>query len=374
MSPLKEEEVKTESSEEVASLLDDDDDDDSVDGESDDESSVVARDGEDLSGYVDATGARSASPPRGMQVARLDQRQQRQSIGMGPTSNTRDAASRRSSAATTTTTKNPPPPNSSRPAAGLTHELAFDIDQPWERSLMRQLQKVEQEGDSDDDDEDHRPDFMFVGHTESTDFGLPIDQDDAVSLGTSVSSTVPTKNQFVHRMLLNRQEEMFESNVNHKRKVLPRRDSVGSQLTVASEDERDDDPNTTIPSHLLELSRKEQQRKSQLQKAYLELEPSSVDDESVQQQEYFNDSTSSMPDPACFCLGYNVFDYVLPPQQGTTMAERRRSSAARRNSQLFRVDEYPEEKQVSPTSSGSETHHADPEGTYQPYSVRAAAV
>jgi len=375
MSPLKETlEVKTES-DEVASLLDDDDsfDEEEDEGNGGDEtSSVVARDGSEQEGTSGHNTRNTHSTNNeGQRQSRRpssdDHRQQRQSIGYAQLNNTRDAASRRNSAATTATLKNPPNNTTnmygSRPkAVGGAMGVAFDMNQPWERSLMRQLEKVEA-----DDTGYFRPDFMLVGHTESSDFGLPLDQDDAASLGTSVSSTVPTRNQFIHRTILNQQEQMLETNI-HEKKKPARRDSVASQLTMASEDERDDDPNATIPSHLAAISRKgeQKQRKSLPEKNpnihYLELE---VDNDSFHPRGDVSDSASSL-DPACLCMGYNVWDYVLPPQQ----------PKGRRNSTLFRVDEYPEadKPEASPTSSATHYHHTDPEGSYQPYSVEAAGL
>lgn len=366
MSPLKEE-SKTSSSDEVTSLLDDDDsvvetDDEQDDGE--EESSVAARDGEGID--HDQSCGHDTN-----QTHSDDQRQQQQSSAIKMMVNTRDAASRRNSAATTPTLKNPPPAPRVVSSSSA-DQLAFDMNQPWERSLARQLEQVA----CDEQEYHYRPDFMFVGHTESTDFGEPVDHDDAASLGTSVSSTIPTKNQLIHRSLLMRglkpeQDSTMDASLNNKAKPFVRRDSVGSQLTIASEDERDDSTNSAIPSHLLALI-EEQRRKPASPKAaspYLELEPSTVDDESIQYFDY-NDSTSALPDPACFCLGYNVFDYVLPPQEMTTRGTNWRKSVPRRNSQLFRVDEYPEENQTSPmTSSTANVSNADPEGTYYPFSA-----
>jgi len=362
MSPLKEEQQKTSSSDEVASLLDDDD-------------SVVDTDDEE-----DEDDGRLVVHNNGGKGNVVDQRQQQTPCSSTTKMvNTRDAASRRNSVASnnnnTASLKQQPPAISTN----RSDHLSFDLNQPWERSLARQLERVEHE---DNDDNLYRPDFMLVGHTESTDFGLPIDHDEAASLGTSVSSTVPTRNQFVHRsVLLTGQkpvDETFATTTNDKRKnVHARRDSVASQLTVESQDERDDSANSNttnmIPKHLLE---QQQQRKAaaasqSLPKSttpYLELEGSTMDDESI--QFYANN------DPACFCLGYNVFDYVLPPPTQRHGRGSRSSMATRRNSQLFRVDEYPvtiaddDDKQ----REGQPQYNGDPEGRYQPYSLPAAGL
>ena len=333
MIPLKEE-SRASSSDENTSLLDDDD---SIADTDDDEeeNSLAVRVGGGLS--IETQQPCGQGPQQPAPSAMID-------------SNT----SHRNRVSTATPQKYRPPARIV--SSSSSGQLSFDMNQPWERSLARQLDQL-----VCDDEDYYRPGYMFVGHTESTDFMLPVDQDDAVSLGTSVSSTLPSKNQLVHRSLLMRglkpggENTMDTSGDNSQGKRHVRRESAGSQITTASEDERDDTAKSPIRDHLLALIEEQRRKSTPDPSPYLELEPSTnADDESIQ---YFvnNDYIPSLPDPACFCLGYNVFDVVLPPlSRSSRVTNSRRRSMVRRNSKLFRVDEGAESKQtLSPTRSGT---------------------
>lgn len=332
MSPLKEE-SRTSSSEEGTSLFDDDD-------------SIVDTDDEGGENSLTVQDGRNRThDPR--------QQQQHHSTTIMMVDRTSDTTSHHHSTDATARKKYHPPPRLI--SASSSDQLSFDMDEPWERSLARQLEQ----GHCDDEDNCYRPEYMFVGHTESSDFMFPVDQDDAASLGTSVSSTVPTKNQWVHRSLLMRGLEPDGAHTNDasaekqpKRHV--RRDSARSQLTTASEDERDDTVISTIAAPLLALIDEQRRKPTPIPESRLKRESFTVtDDESIQ---YYvnNESISSLPDPACFCLGYNVFDVVLPPL--TTSSTNRHRSMTRRTSQLFRVDEHPEEKQALSPAKNDEVY------------------
>jgi hypothetical protein len=52
------------------------------------------------------------------------------------------------------------------------------------------------------------------------------------------------------------------------------------------------------------------------QQYFLEMEPSVHNGTEAQQDEYSKDLATNntiLPDPGCFCLGINMFDYMLPP-------------------------------------------------------------
>ena len=338
MSPLKEE-SRTSSSEEGTSLFDDDDSIVDTDDEGE-ENSLTVQDGR-----------------------HRDQRQQQQHHTTTSLMVDRpiDTISHHHNDPPTRNKYHPP---SRLISASSSDQLSFDMDEPWERSLARQLEQ----GQCDDEDNCYRPEYMFVGHTESSDFMLPVDQDDAASLGTSVSSTVPTKNQWVHRSLLMRGLEPDGAHTNDasadkQPKKHVRRDSARSQLTTASEDERDDTGISTIAAPLLALIDEQRRKPTPMPESQLKRESFTVtDDESIQ---YYvnNESISSLPDPACFCLGYNVFDVVLPPLTTSSRAvSGRRRSMPRRTSQLFRVEEHPGEKQALSPAKKDEANrsHAAP--------------
>jgi hypothetical protein len=81
----------------------------------------------------------------------------------------------------------------------LREALKFDLTQPWQRSLLRDLEQIEsqmQEGGTELRPRPH-PDRILLGRAESGDFMLECEDD--YSTCTDASSTCPTRMQLVHR-------------------------------------------------------------------------------------------------------------------------------------------------------------------------------
>lgn len=84
------------------------------------------------------------------------------------------------------------------PQKNLRDKLKFDLTQPWQRSLLRDLEQIESA--MEDDYGTHRrprADRVLIGHTESGDYLMECEDD--LSTATDSSSTVPTRLQLVHR-------------------------------------------------------------------------------------------------------------------------------------------------------------------------------
>ena len=270
--------------------------------------------------------------------------------------------------------------------------LEFDMNQPWERSLLRQLQ-APNEGNASPSRQYElkktepivlpttKP-MMLLGHTESRDYAMEYDIDDTVSLETSSSCPPMNKMQFIHRSphsppqprvvyhipssndddhnnyptasyyyqhsppVTTDKLPQMQSSSPHSYSQLPiiigKHDyhpTAASSLTNGSfttNDGRDDelmmmmDDNgivyKKIPAHLPHsvTTRTTQQ--------YLEMEPSMGGGASYgemmdyhsnavnEQQHYLNQPNTDhiQPDPGCFCLGYNMLEYIIsaaPPTQ-----------------------------------------------------------
>lgn len=343
------------------------------------------------------------------------------------------------------TSKSPPPV--SRPDG-----LAFDLNQPWERSLLRQLDAVQQKqqqhptlplvGSNGKNSHQQlqpprRRELMLLGHTESRDFAMDFDQDGTdFSLDTNASSTLPSKAQLIHRTLLNtmpqarvvyhvaddddNDDDDNDDDDDHERMVLSQqhylrmerqrmgRDSATSSLTsymtMQAEDDRDE---VSFPAAKKIPDELPGRRKAAAaiiteHQPFLEMEASvnenknddvhNDDDEEDSSNMDLVTAANALPDPGCFCLGYDMLEYVLPPPttsyNTSKKNQRRQLSGVMRPSQLPRVEEDP----VVPTAVFPEIidvthvkvirrHHqyrnnnqkSEPEGSYVYYSTAAAS-
>lgn len=77
--------------------------------------------------------------------------------------------------------------------------LVFNMNEPWERSLQRQIQSGLKDQHIIVNDKNNT---LLLGHTESRDYAMEVNRDD-VSLGTNASSTVPHRMQVIHRSFHN---------------------------------------------------------------------------------------------------------------------------------------------------------------------------
>lgn len=246
--------------------------------------------------------------------------------------------------------------------------LAFDMNQPWERSLMRQLEEAEHESEKP-----RRRELMLIGHTESRDYGMDLDGDDTVSLDTSASSTVPTKAQLIHRTILNRdprvigyhqqtqQETLLQAKLHDdaKRKGRESETSSMTSATIQSEEDRDEVSSPTgmkIPASLPGRRRKPEQ-----QQGLLEMEPSANGDE-----EY---TATTYVDPGCFCLGFDVLNYVLPPPDAVAADYSKMRFGTRTTTRLSRVEEDPMPEVIDLTSVKAYRNayrRSEPKGIFEP--------
>jgi hypothetical protein len=351
-----------------ASLLDscEDDDDDEMDT-----TSIQACGSEDYAQFVDETGRQQESTIQ-VQVSMIDKRTgatiadvpTNRNVSPTPKVNLTTAGVKAEPSSTVRRKVSVSPPQ--------LDGLAFDLNQPWERSLLRQLEK--------DTPVYETKAMMLLGHTESRDFAMEYDpnNDDNVSLETS-SSCPPQKMQFIHRPLyappeprvVYRMESSNDEDDDDNHNVVyhhphhhqqPMRSpqphsnnhpnhhhspSTTSSLTSATfinEDGRDDEH---IPIHLPKNAKSNLLHASQQQQQYfLEMEASTVHTASY--HEDYDAFTNHdlvyhppLPDPGCFCLGYNMLEYVLAPPvpRQPVVMNKKRIVGVMRPVRLPRVDE-----------------------------------
>lgn len=289
----------TDSEGDVGSLLD------SIVDEDEDDSSLAAvsgDEGEEFSQFVDPTG----------------RQQGRNSTYNSPHvvhDTTRHQRRRSTYEATPMAAPRAMPPSYVHPHAPRSDGLTFDMSQPWQRSLLKQydLQKSQPPARR------KRPDLMYVLHTDSRDHGFSWDEGSAYSMDTSNGSTLPGHPQFVHRVhhpILYEPEQAQK----HSRNLPHTNDDAVSSMSETTRKEGRDDStsrpmrpspktspprfvNTSVQQHLSPRSVMEQPRKQR--NMHDTMKP------------YMADPAAGMapPDPACYCLGYNMLDVLLPPQR-----------------------------------------------------------
>ena len=194
----------------------------------------------------------------------------------------------------------PAPKASSSPHQQLNlKEMVFHNHEPWERSLQRELDRMDRVAH-------RRPptDKVLLGHSESGDYALAVDADEC-SVNTNTSLTVPTKIQFVHRPV--QRAALFQA----EEEAAP-----GSPTCVR-------DYAVTTEALLLPEARDDRHHKpSPPGKSF-----------SKRRGEDWLQTEQDVPDAACFCFGPESLldNWLLPPRRRTT------------HKRLDRVLEMPEE-------------------------------
>ena len=89
-------------------------------------------------------------------------------------------------------------------------ELSFDLDQPWQRSLRRELENIERSVD-----EKHarpRPHKILLGRGHSGDYLIEYDDDDDLTVMTEAtgSSSMPLRPQTIHRTVAGAHVALFK--------------------------------------------------------------------------------------------------------------------------------------------------------------------
>jgi len=177
--------------------------------------------------------------------------------------------------------------------------LDLDLDQPWQISLLHALEKLDIE---EAKEARGRNETLMLRHAGSRDYALAVDSDDW-TLGTCASSTIPMKPQRIHRtpaaILADRRAAAPSPNP-----VEDNRDEESTQDDADASSVQSNRSKPTpeaLPGDRL-IPRTSRRRRQTLERA-----------------KALNDTTNDevdfgpLPQNGCFCLGYDVIDYLLPP-------------------------------------------------------------
>ena len=218
--------------------------------------------------------------------------------------------------------------------------IEFDLNQPWQRSLLRELHRIEMEGVNKSDP---KPELVLLSHSDSHDNAIEVDQD-GISVGTNASSTCPTKPQLVHRSTLNRKNSPKPEHPYHEYRQQALMDDNRDEVAHAelspkrNHRKREDivlDDNKTNTNNTRPIPEKlPHNRESKPDNASASTPISRAKHIEEEKQAYLEVELSDDPDvnmmysdPACFCWGYNVLDFWLQPN--TPQYHRRRLSSRR---------------------------------------------
>jgi hypothetical protein len=247
--------------------------------------------------------------------------------------------------------------------------LEFDMCEPWQRSLLREIERKEMEKDEDKDKPNKkkgpqhasRHGRMMVGHTESRDYGIQMCDSGTFSLMTDGSSIAPaTHTQIIHRNRPFHQDDdstLFGDDGSH--------DDTEKRSSWAPTPSGDASPRGVHDElhHHRAYDHNNNKKKEETvvdfnnynNDDWLELEASKL------QREYsyrdFNDdataityATAEGQKEACHCFGYNVMDMILPPHHPRRKQARDYRASRRLNlpqSRLEKVRETTSENEYS---------------------------
>jgi hypothetical protein len=234
------------------------------------------------------------------------------------------------------------PPNedmatSARRSPNVVHDrgLEFDMDEPWQRSLLRQFQAHY------DRPRVRSPAVLVaVGHTESRDFALDVtgvggsSGRDDLTLTTEGSSTFPRKPQAIHRpwILPDDYEDgaLFEDDTSqstadpnlhtrhpHRHPTAPKANYGDSGHGVSPRSHREE-RDASCGRYSAASSGHRPRAGAGTAAPWLEMELPSGEQEHGGD---FDDATTvavASNQDACFCMGYNVLDLWMPPASGNS--------------------------------------------------------
>jgi len=255
-------------------------------------------------------------------------------------------------------------------------DLSFDLEQPWQRSLLRELENIE----NSEEDKHARPrsQKILLGRAQSGDYLVEYSDDDA-SIMTDTSSTLPMRSQSIHRkgqvghaaLFQDEDDDDFcapsadssldriailDSSVHRARVTFGEtRDVIRDSHTDRSDKARqDDDGQKRMPP---EVSRGRFPSENSVRKVGLARANALVEDRAgylnsrpirmkSDEETTATDAADYDESAACMCIGYNMLDFfekfAMPSPPSSTRHKKRRTSLhgpASRPSSLGTVSE-----------------------------------
>ncbi|GKY97921.1 hypothetical protein MPSEU_000750100 [Mayamaea pseudoterrestris] len=262
----------------------------------------------------------------------------------------------------------PPPPTSSstrikeQPSSPIVHShgLEFNMAEAWQRSLKSEMERNKLESKPlprvKPGMHPIKHGRMMVGHTESRDYAIDMCDSGTFSLMSDASSVAPSAHpQLIHRNRTYRDEDVFLEDG-------PQSASRYNRPTPKTMDRKAAAGHGSPRSIYDELRQATHGKHAPYSDQWLEIEQSEAEEQYSRHNDYNDDATTVTygtlegQQEACFCLGYNVMDMILPPQQRSSksraMRSRRRLHVAA-TSRLEKVREELDEPECSYTSKDS---------------------
>lgn len=266
--------------------------------------------------------------------------------------------------------------------------IHIDLSQAWQRSMLLQLEKLDHGGEVRPE---RKPELMVLGHSESHDFAYAVEKDD-ITLATATSSACPTKDQTIYRLDSSCNTSLggdgcrppsFPRQAAQSRRHRTRysqRDAMPTTEEKCEEKCQDgfalydcgivqtdfetqrpfsrmmvDPCRGVVNSTNTSTSRAKSVNRRHETRPYLEATPSEENDPSNGAQE------------ACFCLGYNILDYWIPPvarksEQLRMRSSQKRPRQLRHSEELHKASTKPAAQRIH--SRTGQIHHSDPSGSY----------
>ena len=272
--------------------------------------------------------------------------------------------------------------------------IHIDLTQPWQRSMLLQLEKLDHGLEVRPE---RKPELMVLGHAESRDFAYAIEKDD-MTLATTASSACPTKDQTIYRLdsacntSLGGDNHCLPQNYPRQMADSRRPRSRYSPRDVAmstNEDNRSEQKcqdgfplyDCGVPQNdTMETQRPFSRmmvnpcRGGGIGSDFPDPRARNVDprhssrsqqDVSISEE---NDPSSGSQE-ACFCLGYNILDYWIPPvprrsEQLRTRSSQKRPRQLRHTDAVHKAETRPIQNNVKMPPRSGQIHHRDPSGSY----------
>jgi hypothetical protein len=269
-------------------------------------------------------------------------------------------------------------PNNNNNNIAARQQLYFDLNQPWQRSLQRELKNSD--FDQDERQQHDACELLLLGRTESgVDFAVNYlhgDNDDAISLNTDASSTVPIRQQMIHRTpqhfhndrtLIDQDTDAEDSVyfVDDKVRDVPALHGKSAYKITTDELAQDDQRQDTYTIAMVSQGARRESTSSNNSITHSSAFSEDDDLHWLEMEQHSADDTS-MADHSqngCFCLGYDMMQYLLPPP-GTTIAGKQKRYRRNHQRRLLSKPRFLGAVQEEPEAMPKVRSRADPTGEY----------
>lgn len=261
--------------------------------------------------------------------------------------------------------------------------IHIDLSQAWQRSMLLQLEKLDHGLEVRPE---RKPELMVLGHAESRDFAYAIEKDD-ITLATTASSACPTKDQTIYRLDSSCNTSSGDGHCLPQNYPRQTPESRRPRSRYSNEEKCEEKCQGGFPLYdcgVVQENTMETQRpfsrmmvspcRGGENKTVFPSHRAKNVDQRHDMRKKVDDTLSEENDPstgaqeACFCLGYNILDYWIPPvprrsEQIRTRSSQKRPRQLRHTDEVNKAETKPIQT-VKPPSRTGQIHHRDPSGSY----------